>query len=44
MLEIVHDLAPDAELYFATAFSGVASFAQNIRDLTRQAAAPSSMM
>jgi hypothetical protein len=33
MLEIVHDLAPDAELYFATAFNGVASFAQNIRDL-----------
>lgn len=33
MLEIVHDLAPDARLYFATAFSGPASFAQNIRDL-----------
>ncbi len=33
MLEIVHDLAPGAQLYFATAFSGVASFAQNIRDL-----------
>ena len=33
MLEIVHDLAPDAELFFATAFGGTASFAQNIRDL-----------
>ncbi len=33
MLEIVHDLAPDAQLYFATAFNGAASFAQNIRDL-----------
>lgn len=33
MLEIVHDLAPDAQLYFATAFSGEAGFAQNILDL-----------
>ena len=33
MLEIVHDLAPGAELYFATAIGGTASFAQNIRDL-----------
>jgi subtilase family protein/VCBS repeat protein len=33
MLEIIHDLAPDASLYFATAFSGTAQFAQNIRDL-----------
>ncbi|MBL8148582.1 MAG: S8 family serine peptidase [Blastocatellia bacterium] len=30
MLEIVHDLAPDAELFFATAFNGLASFADNI--------------
>lgn len=33
MLEIVHDLAPGAQLYFATANSGITSFAQNIRDL-----------
>ncbi len=33
MLEIIHDLAPDAQLYFATAFTSAASFAQNIRDL-----------
>ena len=33
MLEIVHDLAPGAELYFATAFGGQASFAENIEAL-----------
>ena len=38
MLEIVHDLAPGAQLLFATAFNGQASFASNIRSL-RQAGA-----
>jgi hypothetical protein len=33
MLEIIHDLAPGAQLYFATAFISPAQFAQNIRDL-----------
>ena len=33
MLEIVHDLAPGAELYFATAFGGQAQFATNIEAL-----------
>jgi subtilisin-like proprotein convertase family protein len=33
MLEIVHDLAPDAELFFASAFLSEAQFAQNILDL-----------
>ncbi len=33
MLEIVHDLAPGAQLYFATASGGIANFAKNIRDL-----------
>ena len=33
MLEIVHDLAPGAELYFATANPNIARFAQNVRDL-----------
>jgi hypothetical protein len=33
MLEIVHDLAPGADLLFATAFGGIAQFATNIRAL-----------
>jgi len=33
MLEIVHDLAPNAQLFFATALPTAAQFAQNIRDL-----------
>ena len=33
MLEIVHDVAPGAQLFFATAFGGITSFAQNIRAL-----------
>src|SRR5262245_31561009 len=33
MLEIVHDLVPGAELFFATANNGITSFADNIRAL-----------
>jgi hypothetical protein len=33
MLEIVYDLAPGAELYFATAVTSAAQFATNIQDL-----------
>ena len=33
MLQIMHDLAPGAELGFATAFTSAASFADNIRKL-----------
>jgi subtilisin family serine protease len=39
MMEIVHDLAPGAALMFATAFTGVANFANNI--LALQAAGAS---
>ncbi|KHD74872.1 neuroendocrine convertase 1 [Actinoplanes utahensis] len=37
MLEIIHDLAPKAELGFATAFTSEASFAANIRALRFEA-------
>jgi Subtilase family/Bacterial Ig domain len=33
MLEIVHDIAPGAQLFFATAFGSSANFANNIRAL-----------
>ncbi len=33
MMEIIHDLAPGAKLYFATANSTQATFAANIRAL-----------
>jgi hypothetical protein len=33
LLEIVHDLAPGAQLFFATAAGGIANFADNIRTL-----------
>jgi len=33
MMEIIHDLAPGAELFFASANGGQAQFAQNILDL-----------
>jgi len=33
MLEIVYDLCPGSQLYFATAFNGAGSFAQNIINL-----------
>jgi hypothetical protein len=33
MLEIIHDLAPGAQLYFASAFVSLTSFADNIRAL-----------
>ena len=33
MIEIVHDLAPGAELFFATGINGSAQMAQNIEDL-----------
>ena len=33
MLELIHDIAPGAQLYFATGFSSITSFADNIRAL-----------
>src|SRR5207244_460786 len=33
MLEVIHDLAPGAQLYFASAFVSISSFADNIRAL-----------
>ena len=33
MLEVIHDLAPDAQLFYATGNNGEAGFAQNILDL-----------
>lgn len=33
MMEIVHDIAPDAKLFFATAYSTQSQFAANIRSL-----------
>ncbi|WP_419804638.1 S8 family peptidase [Terriglobus sp.] len=33
MMEIVHDIAPNAKLFFATAFNSETSFADNIRTL-----------
>ncbi|MFL6125732.1 S8 family serine peptidase [Actinophytocola sp.] len=36
MLEIIHDVAPNARLGFATAFNGDASFADNIRAMRFQ--------
>ncbi len=36
LLEIIHDIAPGAELYFATAWKSPASFANNIKALRDQ--------
>ena len=37
MAQIVHDLAPGADLDFASAFNGELAFAKGIRDSTTQA-------
>ncbi|MEM8535363.1 MAG: S8 family serine peptidase [Chloroflexota bacterium] len=37
MLQIIHDLAPGADLAFATAYGGVFEFADNIRQLQQSA-------
>lgn len=36
MMEIIHDVAPGAQLFFATAFTGEPNFADNIRKLRFQ--------
>ncbi|MDE2757345.1 MAG: SwmB domain-containing protein, partial [Acidobacteriota bacterium] len=38
ILEILHDLAPGADLYFATGFRGMSSFAESIEALCRAGA------
>ncbi|MCB9077900.1 MAG: VWA domain-containing protein [Anaerolineaceae bacterium] len=38
MLHIVHDIAPDADLSFATANGGIYNFAENIRNLRKAGA------
>lgn len=35
MMEIIHDLAPGAQLYFASAYNGMASFADNVNLLAQ---------